>query len=91
MEKNITRSYNSPKNRYRASLVFSEALDFGNTISFTAMSLDDLHWRVAAEINRHRETGHRELTAEVTAEVTVYENKDTYPKFDWVEIEKYTI
>lgn len=87
MEKNITRSYKSPKNRYRASLFFSEALDFGNTISFTAMSLDDLHWRVAAEINRHRETGHRELTAEVT----VYENKDTYPKFDWVEIEKYTI
>ena len=87
MEKNITKSYNSPKNRYRASIVFSEALDFGNTISFTAMSLDDLHWRVAAEINRHRETGHRELTAEVT----VYENKGTYPNFSRAEAEKYTI
>lgn len=87
MEKNITKSYNSPKNRYRASIVFSEALDFGNTISFTAMSLDDLRGHVAAEINRHRETGHRELTAEVT----VYENKDTYPKFSWAEVEKYTI
>ena len=87
MEKNITKSYRSPKNTCRADIYYSEVLDFGNTASFTAMSLDDLHWRVAAEVNRHRETGHRELTAEVT----VFENKATYPKFDWTEVEKYTI
>ncbi|MCR5352398.1 MAG: hypothetical protein K6E35_07920 [Bacteroidales bacterium] len=87
MEKNITKSYNSPKNTYRASLVFSETLEFGDTISFTAMSIDDLEWRVATEVNRLRESGHRELSASVT----IAENKSTYPKFDWTEIKKYKI
>jgi len=82
-----TTSFHSRKNTFRAEILYSECLQFGNVSSFTAMDIDELKSFVEQEVRRLRMSGYRALTAEVT----ISENKASYPKFDWQTIKKYTI
>ena len=76
-------SFNSPKNKYRGEIRFSEALEgIGSVNSVTANEIDNLQWH----IQYHIKQAHRN---NATCFIRIYENLKKHPEFDWVEIESY--
>ena len=76
-------SFNSPKNRYRASVHFSKPIvEIGSSISATANNIDDLK----AHIQFYIKQAHK---SKATCYVRISENLKKFPEFDWKEIEKY--
>lgn len=67
----------SPKNKFRADITFPKArTGVGSVISFTANSIDELKaW----------------LEPYAPGHIRIFENKSTYPSFDWQLIESYDI
>ena len=78
-----TKSFKSPKNKYRASVSYSKALkEIGSASSATANEIDDLK----AYIRFYIDQAHRN---KATCFVQIYENLKKYPEFDWKEIQRY--
>jgi len=78
-----TKSFKSPKNKYRASVTYSKALKgIGSVSSATANEIDDLK----AYIRFYIDQAHRN---KATCFVQIYENLKKYPEFDWKEIQRY--
>lgn len=78
-----TTSFNSPKNKFRASINFSKSLpEIGSGSLKTANSILELK----AIVKHYEEMA---KTSNVRCTVVIYENKKAYPNFNWVEIERY--
>ena len=72
-------SHNSPKNRYRGEISFQRPLEgIGSIVSYKAMTIE--------EIERWAENTVK--AAKVNAYLVIEENKQTYPKFEWVKVLK---
>ena len=79
-----TKSFKSPKNKYRASVTYSKALKgIGSVTSATANEIDVLKSHIQFYIDQ----AHRN---KATCFITISENLKQYPFFDWKEIKKYT-
>lgn len=80
MEKTI--SHSSPKNKFRGELSFERPLDgIGSIMSYKAMTIDEIEQWADSTVK----------AAKVNAYLVIEENKQTYPKFEWVKIIKRTI
>ena len=80
-----TKSFKSPKNKYRASVTYSKALKgIGSESSATANEINDLKSHIQFYIDQ----AHRN---KVTCFITIFENLKQYPLFKWEEIEKYEV
>ena len=78
-----TLSFKSPNNKYRASITYSKALtEIGSVSSATANEIEDLK----AYIQNYIDQAHRN---KATCLITISENLNEYPSFNWKEIEKY--
>lgn len=75
-------SHNSPKNKYRGEICFQRPIEgIGSVISYKAMTIE--------EIERWAESTVR--GAKMNAHLVIEENKQTYPKFEWVKVLKKNI
>ena len=78
-----TKSFKSPKNKYRASVYYSKPIEgIGSGYSATANDIEDLK----AHIQFHIKQAQKNKT---TCFITIFENLKKYPSFDWKEIEKF--
>jgi hypothetical protein len=76
---------NSPKNKYRASLTFSKALpELGSIKTVHGMTVGCIKSNYSYLIEQA-------IKAKASVLVVIYENKQLYPLFDWVEVDSYTI
>lgn len=65
-------SIHSPKNKYRANVYFEPATkELGSVITYTSNSIGELY-KIAEEYKY--------------SSVEIFENKETYPKHNWVLI-----
>lgn len=75
----MTTSIHSPKARFSASVNFDKPVKgLGSVVSLTADSIAQLKSDIA-------HCGYRK------ADVTIRENRKTYPEFEWVVVERYRI
>ena len=78
-------TFNSPKNKYRASISYSKTLKgIGSVSSATANEIDDLKSHIQFYIKQAHKN-------KATCFIAIYENLKKYPFFDWKEIEKYEV
>ena len=78
-----TKSFSSPKNKYRASVSYSKPLKgIGSVSSATANEIDELK----SHIRFYIEQAHKN---KATCFITISENLKQYPEFEWQEIERY--
>lgn len=76
----MENSYRSPKNKFSVQVCFDTPLKgVGSTITMTANTMSDIEY--LAQLNAQ---GH-------PAHVTVKENKNEYPIFDWVVVSEYNL
>lgn len=83
--KTNTMKLRSPKNKYMVQMTYGKPIkEIGSSSTFTTDEVNKNH----SMIKHHASQAKRNNT-----DLTVVwsENKETYPKFEWVEIEKYTI
>jgi hypothetical protein len=74
----------SPKNKYRIEFDYSKPLKgIGSFCSFTTDNVD-----TSTNVIEHYLQMARQNKVNVT--VTIKENTDVYPKFNWKQINKYT-
>lgn len=68
-------SIHSPKNKFRGDITFPEPRKgVGSVISYTSNRIDELKaW----------------LQSYAPGHIRIYENKKTYPEFDWQIVESY--
>ena len=72
-----TKSFKSPKNKYRATVTYSKALPgIGSVSSATANEVVDLKSRVQFYIDQAYRN-------KATCFITIYENLKKYPEFNW--------
>lgn len=75
----MTASIRSPKNRYMIEVSFDKPLSsLGSVISFTSDSIDHLRSLISSY-------------TKYAGLVRIFENKKTYPEFDWQIVEQYNI
>ncbi len=79
-------SSRSPKNIYRAVINYFPALDFGSVESVGAMTLESLKALTSERVKLRESSGYKGK-----AVVVISENKASYPSFDWVEVESWTV
>ena len=78
-----TKSFRSPKNKYSADISYSKALSgIGSCSSASANDVAELKNFIEFYIRQARQN-------KSTCTITILENMDQYPKFNWVKIEQY--
>ncbi len=75
---------NSPKNKYRASIRFSKALEIGSTVTARGMTLNEVRSNVEFYTQQATQSN-------TTSLIVIYINNKTYPDFDWQEVERYNV
>lgn len=76
--KNVNVTPRSPKNKFRIEFRYDEALEgIGSVTSFGTMSVENLEENPLFVEAKNRGPG----------SYTIYENKSTYPDFDWEVVE----
>lgn len=76
---------NSPKNKYMSKITFSKPLkEIGSCCTAMGMSFEDA--KNNALFFTEQATSNR-----ASSMVVVYENKNQYPLFDWVETDRFYI
>lgn len=88
MKKNFI-SFRSPKNKYRAEINYTPALDFGSVESMGAMELGSLKLMVARLAEQRKSEYGSDFFEEIY--VNIWHNEATYPEFDWKLVETYNI
>ena len=77
----MTPSFRSPKNKFRASLTYGKALKgLGSASSFTCNEISENEM-----LKHHIDQAKRNNTS---LSVVWFENKSSFPSFDWVEVQK---
>lgn len=75
-------SLHSPKNPYRVQIDYAEAVKgIGSVESYTG---EKVEWLKSLAADRVRIAG-------THAQVTIMENKKTYPEFNWQVVERYRL
>jgi hypothetical protein len=76
--KTSTPGRNSPKNKLRATITFDKSIKgIGSVISVGAMTLTELKSRAKFYTNQG-------IKNNINSFVQIFENKENYPKFNWV-------
>ena len=79
-------SSRSPKNIYRAEIHYFPALDFGSVESAGAMTLEAIKTLASEMVTLRKSSGYKGKDV-----VAIIENKASYPSFDWVKVESWTV
>ena len=83
MKKENTPSRNSPKNKFRAEINYDKALsEIGSCSSVKGMTLDEVKHNTLFYIEQAKRN-------KVNSKVIIFENKLTYPLFEWVKVEEF--
>jgi len=76
---------NSPKNKFRAQINYSEPLKgIGSVSSATANTIEDVKHKAQFYIDQAKRSN-------VKCYIQITENTLTYPAFNWVTIENYEV
>lgn len=76
----------SPKNKFFAEINFTPSIkELGSVVSLGAMTLEDVEYLATQEAQRIISNSSSK------AYIVIRENMAAYPKFDWVQVKKYTV
>jgi len=79
-----TSSFRSPKNKYMLRINYSKVLNgIGSGTILTGNDISELKSLAKHYIDQAHRNG-------ATCNIILSENKQTYPSFDWHELERYT-